>query len=103
MNTLEFARSIPPEKMATIFKDYFEEHMAAYYMLKGVDFVSINNVDIDKASIMYSVKVLDDNQKDALLENLQRTSTALNIYGQKIIPDIYINGDLLCITITKNE
>ncbi len=103
MNSIEFSKNIPPEKLATIFKDYFEEHMAAYYMLKGVDFVSINSVDINKASIMYSVKVLDERQKDALLTNLQRTSTALNIYGQKIVPDIYINGDLLCITITKNE
>lgn len=103
MNSIEFSKNIPPEKLATIFKDYFEEHMAAYYMLKGVDFVSINSVDINKASIMYSVKVLDERQKDALLMNLQRTSTALNIYGQKIVPDIYINGDLLCITITKNE
>jgi hypothetical protein len=103
MNTLEFAKEIPPEKLALIFKDFFEEHMAAYYMLAGVDFVSINEVSMDKASIIYSVKVLNPDQKEKLVENLQRNSTALNIYGHTIVPEIYLNGDLLCISITKNK
>ena len=103
MNTLEFSKEIPPEKLALIFKDFFEEHMAAYYMLAGVDFVSINEVSMDKASIIYSVKVLNPDQKEKLVENLQRNSTALNIYGHTIVPEIYLNGDLLCISITKNK
>jgi hypothetical protein len=102
MNTLEFSKNIPPEKLATIFRQYFEEHMAMYYMLKGVDFVSINNVDTDSTSIMYSVRVLDEIQKDELVKKLQNKSTAVNIYGHVVYPEIYINGDLLCITIRKN-
>ena len=102
MDTLEFSKNIPPEKLATIFRQYFEEHMAVFYMLKGVDFVAINNVDTDSASIMYSVRVLNPEQKDELIDKLQRKSTAVNIYGHTVYPEIYINGDLLCITIRKN-
>lgn len=101
MNTLEFSKNIPPETLAQIFKDYFEQHMAAYYMFKGVDFVSINSIDMDKASIMYSVKVLDTKQKDKLVDNLRRRSSSVNIYGREIKPEIFLNGDLLCITIRK--
>jgi hypothetical protein len=75
--------------------------MAAYYMLKGVEFVSLNSVDIDTSSIIYSVKILNDEQKDRLLQYLHKESIGLNIYGRQINPDIYINGDLLCITISK--
>lgn len=103
MNTLEFSKNIPPEKLANIFRNYFEEHMAVFYMLKGVDFVSINSVDTDTASIMYSVRVLNPEQKNTLVETLQRKSTAVNIYGHTIIPDVYLNGDLLCITVRKNK
>jgi len=101
MDTLEFAKNIPPETMARIFRDYFEQHMAAYYMLKGVEFVSLNSVDINTSSIIYSVKILNEEQKEHLLKYLQKESIGLNIYGKQIMPDIYINGDLLCITISK--
>jgi len=101
MNSVEFSKNIPPEKLALIFKDYFEEHMAAYYMLKGVDFVSLNSVDINKASIIYSVRVLNEQQKESLVNNLRRTSTALNIYGHEIRPKVFLNGDLLCIEVEK--
>jgi len=102
MNSVEFSKNIPPEQLAEIFKNYFEQHMAAYYMLAGVNFVNINKIGIDGASIMYSVKVLDDSQKDRLVENLQRRSGTINIYGKQITPDIFLNGDLLCITIKKD-
>ena len=101
MDTIEFSKNIPAEKLARIFKDYFEQHMMAYYMLAGVDFVSINNISMDEASIMYSVKILDTNQKDALFRTLTRDSSNLNIYGKQYTPEIYLNGDLLCITIKK--
>lgn len=103
MNSLEFSKSIPPEKLAQVFRDYFEQHMAAYYMLKGVNFVSINSIDMDKASIMYSVKVLDDDQKYKLVDYLQRQSSTVNIYGYNVTPEVFINGDLLCLTIKKNK
>ena len=101
MDTVEFAKSIPAEKLARIFKDFFEQHMAVYDMLKGVEFVSLNEIDINNASIIYSVRVLDDKAKDNLMHKLQATGGLLNIYGKTYTPDIYMNGDLLCITINK--
>ncbi len=103
MNSIEFTKNIPPEMLARVFKDYFEQHMAAYYMLKGVDFVSINSIDMDKASIMYSVKVLDEDQKTKLVDNLKKQSSTINIYGYNVTPEVFINGDLLCLTIKKNK
>ncbi len=103
MNSLEFSKNIPPEKLAQVFRDYFEQHMAAYYMLKGVDFVSINSVDMNKASIMYSVKLLDDDQKYKIVDYLQRQSGTVHIYGYDVTPEVFINGDLLCLTIKKNK
>ena len=101
MDNLEFAKNIPAEKLAEIFKDFFEQHMAVYDMLKGVEFVSLNSVDIDTASIIYSVKVLDSRSKDNLMHKLQSSSGSLNIYGHTYAPQIFMNGDLLCITINK--
>lgn len=101
MDTLEFAKSIPAEKLAEIFRDYFEQHMAVYDMLRGVEFISLNSVDIDNASIIYSVKLLDDEDKNDLLNRLKNTSSLLNIYGRVYEPNIFLNGDLLCIMIKK--
>lgn len=101
MDTIEFSKGIPAEQLARIFKDYFEQHMMAYYILSGVDFVSINDINMDEASIMYSVKILDSEKKDQLLQTLRRSSANLNIYGRQYYPEIYMNGDLLCITIKK--
>ena len=103
MDTVEFSRSIPPEMMATIFKNYFEQHMAAYYMCRGLNFVTINVSDVDKASIMYSVKLMDQDQKDHIVNSLRHSSANLRVYNAIIKPDIFINGDLLCITLHKEE
>lgn len=100
MDTIEFAKSIPAEKLAEIFKDYFEQHMAVYYMLKGIEFITIN-ADISNASIIYSIKILDDRDKDGLTRRLQESNNILNIYGKEYKPEIFLNGDLLCITINK--
>lgn len=103
MDTIEFSKNIPAEQLAGIFRNYFEQHMMAYYVLKGVNFVSINNISMDEASIMYSVKILETEQKEQLLQTLQRDSANLNIYGKQYHPEIYMNGDLLCITIKKDN
>lgn len=100
MDTIEFAKSIPAEKLAEIFKDYFEQHMAVYYMLKEIEFITIN-ADISNASIIYSIKILDDRDKDGLTRRLQESNNILNIYGKEYKPEIFLNGDLLCITINK--
>lgn len=101
MDTLQFAQNIPAEELAQIFKDYFEQHMFAYDLLRGVKFVSLNSVSFDKASIMYSVKLLNPEEKDRLVECLNSKSASMNIYGRDYTPKIFANGDLLCITIEK--
>ena len=101
MDTLEFTKEIPAHKLAEIFKDYFEQHMAVYDILKGVEFGVIYSVDIDKASIMYSIKVLDVEDKTNLVNKLNNSCSSLCMYGKTYTPVIYMNGDLLCITIQK--
>ena len=66
MNTLEFTKNVPAERLAEVFKDYFEQHMAVYELIKGMEFLSINSITVDKASIMYSVKILDEKERNNL-------------------------------------
>lgn len=101
MDTLEFIKDIPAEKLAEIFKNYFEQHMAVYELLRGLQFVSINSISINEASIIYSVKLLDESYKDNLLRKFSLDSGSVTIYGKKCTPGVYMNGDLLCITIKK--
>lgn len=100
MNAIEFSQGIPAKELARIFKDYFEQHMIAYNMLRGVQFVRINEVNLDTASIMYSVRLLEGEDKEKLLKRLTLAGS-VNIYGKVYTPELYLNGDLLCITIKK--
>lgn len=101
MNALEFTKNVPAERLAEVFKDYFEQHMAVYELIKGMEFLSINSINVDKASIMYSVKILDEKERNNLISKLQVTSGKLNIYSRDYTPHIFMNGDILCITISK--
>ena len=101
MNNLDFVQNIPATKLAEIFKEFFEQHMVAYGVLKNVEFVSLNEVSIDKASITYSVKLLNTKDKDRLVEQLQSNTSSLVMYGKPYSPEVFMNGDLLCITIKK--
>ena len=101
-NTIQFSKLLPPDKLASIFKDFFEQHIAAYYILKGLTFVSLN-ADLDRSSLIYSVKLLDDEQVNIIVEHIRRTSTNLKIYGKNVSPNIYLNGDLLCISFKKSD
>lgn len=101
MNTLDFVKDVPADQLALIFKDYFEQHMFTYDLLRGIQFGGINSVDINTASIMYSIKLIDISDKDILLKHLNSKAGSLVIYGKHYVPEIYINGDLLCITIKK--
>lgn len=100
MNAIEFTQNIPAEELAKIFKDYFEQHMIAYNMLRGVEFVKINEVNLDTASIMYSVRLLGSDDKEKLVKRL-KLAGSINMYGKVYTPELYLNGDLLCITIRK--
>lgn len=99
MNMVEFSNQIPSDQLVEIFKDFFEQHIATYDLLKGVEFVKVNNITIDKSSIMYSVKLLDDEDKEKLVHQLN--NLPLTIYGKTYTPSVFLNGDLLCITISK--
>ena len=100
MDAIDFSKDIPPTQLAEIFRNYFEQHMAAYYILQGMQYGGLT-VNIDNASLIYSVRLISDEDKNKLLNHLQRHSTHLHIYGITIKPQIFINGDLLCITIKK--
>jgi len=101
MDTLNFVKDVPAEQLALIFKDYFEQHMFAYDLLRGIQFGGINSVDINTASIMYSIRLLDTEDKDSLVKHLNSKAGSLIIYGKHYVPEIFFSGDLLCITIKK--
>lgn len=101
MDTIDFSKSIPPEQLASIFKDYFEQHMAAYFIAKGMGCGTVQTVDMDKASIIYNIHILSDTDKEKIKQYLESQSLKLYIYGKTLDPKAYINGDLLCITIKK--
>lgn len=101
MNALEFVKDVPAEQLALIFKDYFEQHMFTYDLLRGIQFGGINSVNIDTASIMYSIKLIENEDKDVLVKHLKSKAGSLIIYGKHYTPEIYYSGDLLCITIKK--
>ena len=98
MNMIDFSHAIPQDQLINIFRDFFEQHIAAYNIMKGIRFVDAN-VQTDTSSILYSVKLLDQEDKDRIEKNI--SSMTIDIYGKKYTPNIYINGDLLCITFYK--
>lgn len=101
MDALEFSKIVPPQKLAEIFKDYFEQHMAVYYMLKGISLITIQDVSMNASSIVYSVQILDEIDRTNLIKRLQSQYGSLIIYGKTYIPEVHIEGDLLYITINK--
>jgi hypothetical protein len=66
-----------------------------------LEFAGINSVSCDKASIMYSIRLLEDADKDKILQALKSSAASIVMYGKTYSPDIFINGDLLCISISK--
>lgn len=101
MNNLEFAKNIPASQLAEIFRGFFEQHMIAYGILRMVEFVSLNEVSMDEASITYSVKLINTRDKEQLIKLLNSRVSNIVMYGKAYQPDIFFNGDLLCITIKK--
>jgi hypothetical protein len=50
---------------------------------------------------MYSVKLMDTANKEKLVEHLSSRCGSLTMYGKTYSPEIFLNGDILCITIKK--
>lgn len=99
MDAIEFSNQIPSDDLVRIFKDFFEQHMLAYDILSGIQFVTINNITMNKSSIIYSVKLLQEEDKQKIIRYVN--NLPLTIYGKKYTPHVFLNGDLLCITIDK--
>ena len=70
MNMIQFSNQVPSDQLILIFKDFFEQHIAAYDLLKGIEFVRINEITMNKSSIMYSVKLLEDEDKEKLAKSI---------------------------------
>ena len=101
MDSIEFSKQIPSEQLAIIFKDFFEQHMLIYDILRDIQFVTISEVSFDKSSIIYSVKLLSEEDKGFVMTVLQNKNLSLTMYGKQYTPSVFMNGDLLCITINK--
>lgn len=99
MDAIEFSNQIPSDDLVRIFKDFFEQHMLAYDILNGIQFVKINKITMNRSSIIYSVKLLQEEDKQKIIKYIN--NLPLMIYGKKYTPHVYIEGDLLCITIDK--
>ena len=97
MDTIEFSSNINAKTLALIFKSFFEQHMCAYYLLHGLTFINMN-ANIDRSSLIYSVKLLDPEHIDHIIDMIKRESSKLVYYGKTIVPEIYVNGDVLCLS-----
>jgi hypothetical protein len=99
MNMVDFSHNIPSDQLLDIFKNFFEQHMVAYDLLKDIDLVDFK-VGKDSSSIFYSVKVMKESDKERI-KNMIHDSISITVYGHTYKPSIYLNGDLLCITFNK--
>lgn len=99
MDMIKFSDKVPSEQLAIIFKDFFNEHIAAGYALTGINIGDVNVITNDTSSIRYSVKMLPQDNRDKLVNHIQNLH--INVYGEMYIPSVYIEGDLLCITFKK--
>ena len=73
MDMMKFSEKVPSEQLAIIFKDFFNEHIAAGYALTGINIGDINVITDNKTSIMYSVKMLPQDNRDKLVNHIQKT------------------------------
>ena len=96
---IDFSHNIPSDQLLNIFKNFFEQHMVAYDLLKDIDLVDFK-VGEDTSSIFYSVKIMKESDKERI-QNMICNNISITVYGNTYTPSIYLNGDLLCITFKK--
>jgi len=116
MNSVEFSKRIDPKTLGYVYKNYFEQHMAAYYMLKGMkacELVSVRIPEIEnkddgfiysdgeKSYIRYSLRMLDESDKEDILNMLNGKASEYSVYGVMVKPRVFVNGDLLNLEIHK--
>ena len=82
MNMVQFSNQVPSDQLMLIFKDFFEQHVVAYDILKGIKFNGINSIDFNKSSIVYSVKLLSDKNKEQLVNNLNGITLNISIFPE---------------------
>lgn len=95
---IQFTKNIETDERINIFKNFFEEHMLTYDLLNDIEFGAITT-KIDSSSIIYSVKLLNESDKSTILNRIK--STCVSIRGKIYEPEVFLNGDLLCITFKK--
>lgn len=102
-NMTEFSHNIPSDQLMDIFKNFFEQHMIAYELLKGMDLIDFKvSSDLSSSSIFYSVRILNEEDKERIKRlYCNNTGYTVRVYGNTYTPSIYLNGDLLCITFKK--
>ena len=100
-NMVECSNNIPSTQLLTIFKNFFEQHMIAYELLKDIDLVDFRvDTNADTSSIFYSVKIMKESDKERI-KSMICDSLSITAYGHTYTPSVYLNGDLLCITFKK--
>ena len=99
MNTVEFCSMHPSNSIEMLFKEHFPEFMAAYDILEGVRFYRIDNIDINKSIIIYSI-TLEGQDVNKLLTILNRTPI-INSLGSCYSTNAWIDGGLLYIKLNK--
>lgn len=97
MDFIEFSKTIPVSKLLDIFKNYFEEYAIVFNVLQDIEFEKINDIAVDKSSIVYSVRLKNEEDKQRLLETINDLN--VEMYNRKFTIHIQIDGDLLYIYI----
>ena len=82
MDAIDFSKDIPPTQLAEIFRNYFEQHMAAYYILQGMQYGGLT-VNIDNASLIYSVRLISDEDKNTLNSIIRKIKSTPKKFPRK--------------------
>ena len=92
MDIVNFSKQIitNKEKLQSIFTNYFDQHVAMYYLASKIP-VQIST-EVDSAEIKYMVKPERIDELQSIIDCLSRP---VSIYDKTFIPDITILDEYL--------